>query len=273
MLYRIIKRQAEIINKEIDKKGYIKSMKPQDNLLKTVDNWTDIERDLGGGQGGELKKDKYGRKKFCALHSSAALCVNNFALFKKHKDRLSFGKYKNFDKAAFEQRLSTKLKGTPPNLDFYLENSNVTIGIESKFTEHFEKRIEHTKENLCKYFMREELDYLPRLFDGLILHYMNCTNKMYLNVAQLIKHSIALLNNKRNKKAVLVYIYWQPENWIETDIFKQHRKEIDDFANKIGKFIEFKHLSYCDLWQEYENCELLKDHVQLVRNRYSLVTI
>ena len=32
-------------------------MKPQDNLLKTVDNWTDIERDLGGGQGGELKKE------------------------------------------------------------------------------------------------------------------------------------------------------------------------------------------------------------------------
>lgn len=93
---KIIKRQAEIINKEIDKKSYIKSMKTQDNLLKTVDNWTDIERDLGGGQGEELKKDKYGRKKFCALHSSAALCVNNFALFKKHKDRLSFGKYKIF---------------------------------------------------------------------------------------------------------------------------------------------------------------------------------
>ncbi|MCL1919980.1 MAG: hypothetical protein FWG50_02715 [Kiritimatiellaeota bacterium] len=166
--------------------------------------------------------------------------------------------------------MPTKLGGTPPHLDFYLENADTMIGFESKFTEHFEKNIDHAKKNLCKYFMREELDYLPRLFDGLILHYMNCRDKMYLDVAQLIKHSIGLINNKRNKEAILVYIYWEPPNCWRITESQQHRKEIDDFADRIGKFndITFKHLSYNDFWEEHKNCEWVADHIKRVKERY-----
>lgn len=268
---KIIERQKEIIGKETDG-DYIKSMNPQDNLLRTINNWSDIEKDFRGSQGGELKKDKDGRKKFCSVRSSSALCVNNFAPFKESRQEIHFiyNGNSNFDKAKFEMPLSTGI--STPNLDFYLENINIIIGFESKFTEHFEKNIAHTKANLCKYFMREELYYLPRLFDGLILHYINCTDKMYLDVAQLIKHLIGLINNKKNRKAILVYIYWEPINWKEISIFEQHRKELDDFAKRIEKFedvITFKSLSYSDFWKEYENCELLKEHIKLMRGRYN----
>jgi hypothetical protein len=37
--------------------------------------------------------------------------------------------------AQAEKKLPTGLKGTSPNLDFYLENKNAIIGIESKFLE------------------------------------------------------------------------------------------------------------------------------------------
>ncbi len=91
---------------------------------------------------------------------------------------------------------------------------------------------------------------------------------MFLNVAQLIKHSIGLLKNKGNNEAILVYIYWQPKRWDKNGafqkIYEQHNKEIEDFAKRINKFITFKHLSYSDLWEDFIEYDILKKDLQLI---------
>lgn len=258
----IIKKLKEKSTKDTDEKGYIKSMNSEDNLYKTIDNWNTIKDEIGKGQGSELKIEN-GRMKFCALHSSSALCVNNFAMFKQNPKKISFLQNSNFTEAVFEKKLSTGI--STPNLDFYLENSETIIGIESKFTEYLTSKMEHTKENLCKYFMREELNFLPRLFDSIILNYINSPDKMFLNVAQLLKHSIGLIKNKGNKEAILVYIYWEPKSWNQNGeyqkIYEQHKYEIEDFTKRISKFITFRHLSYSELWEdfkEYKDIEIIK---------------
>ena len=92
--------------------------------------------------------------------------------------------------------------------------------------------------------MREELNFLPRLFESLIFNYINCPDKMFLNVAQLLKHSIGLIKNKGNKEAVLVYIYWKPKTWNRNGeyqkIYEQHKYEIEDFSKRINKFLPYK---------------------------------
>jgi len=269
---KIINKLKEHTTKDIDEKGYITTMNPEDNLLQNVANWNIVKTEFGKGQGSELKVDKNGRMKFCALHSSSALCVNNFAMIKQNLKDASFLQYSNFTKAIFEKKISTGI--STPNLDFYLENSKTIIGIESKFTEYLTPKINYTKENLSKYFMREELNFLPRLFDSIILNYINCPDKMFLNVAQLIKHSIGLLKNKENKKAILVYIYWQPKKWningAFQEIYEQHNKEIIDFSKRINKFITFKHLSYSDLWEEYKENGILEKDIGLIKNKYDI---
>lgn len=268
---RIIDKFKKTTPKSIDEKGYLTSMNPEDNLLPNVTNWDIIKTEIGEGQGSELKIEK-GRMKFCALHSSAALCVNNFAILKQNMDRISFLKYSNFTEAVFEKKLSTGISS--PNLDFYMENSKIIIGIESKFTEYLTPKIEHTKENLSKYFMREELSFLPRLFDSVILNYINCSEKMYLNVAQLIKHSIGLIKNKGSKEAILIYIYWQPKSWningTYQKIHEQHKAEIEDFAKKINRFLTFRHLSYSELWENNNKFGISKNHIELIRSKYDI---
>ncbi len=272
LIDEIIGKLKEITTKDIDKKGYIISMYPEDNLLQTIANWDIIKEEIGNGQGSELKIDKNDRRKFCALHSSSALCVNNFALFKQNHENISFFSKTNFTEAVFEKKLPTGI--STPNLDFYIENSDTIIGIESKFTEYLNSNINHTKENLGKYFMREELSFLPRLFDSIILNYLNCPDKMFLNVAQLIKHSIGLLKNKGNKEAILVYVYWQPKRWDKNGAFQriheQHNKEIEDFAQRISKFITFKHLSYSDLWEEFKECNILEKNIEFIKDKYDI---
>lgn len=272
MINEIIRKLKGISTKSIDEKGYIISMNPEDNLIQTVANWNIIKDEIGKGQGSELKIEKNGRMKFCALHSSSALCVNNFSMFKQNLKDISFLQNSNFTEAVFEKKLSTGI--STPNLDFYLENSDTIIGIESKFTEYLTSNMEHTKENLCKYFMREKLNFLPPLFNSLILNYINCPDKMFLNVAQLIKHSIGLLKNKGNKEAILVYIYWKPKRWdlngAYQKIYEQHNKEIEDFAKRVNKFITFRHLSYSELWEEFSEYNVLERNIEIIKEKYDI---
>ncbi len=58
-------------------KGYARW--PQDNLIPGI-KLAMFEEDLRRGDGNEL------RMKFCAVHSSAALAVNCFALFKEQPE-------------------------------------------------------------------------------------------------------------------------------------------------------------------------------------------
>ncbi len=265
-----LKMFPEIKEDEIDEEGYLTSMNPEDNLLPNVTNWNDIKSKIGKGQGNELKVKKDGRMKFCALHSSAALCVNNFATVKQNMNNISFLEYSNFTKTKFEKKILTGMKGGQPNLDFYLENSKVIIGIESKFIEYLDKT-DPTNKTLSKYL---KLSFLPQGFDSVIHNYLNCTNKMYLDVAQLIKHSIGLINNKGNKDAILVYIYWQPKSWningTYQKIHEQHKAEIEDFAKKISSFITFKYLSYSELWDNHNEYGISKDDIKLIKAKYDI---
>jgi hypothetical protein len=244
--------KQDVVNKIVEhtniKGGYVLS--PEDNLITPFSNWKQIESEIGHGQRHELKVDKRnGKVKFCAVYSSTVLCVNNFAPIKESVNKTEFNLfgYSGFENASFEKKVHIGL-GTP-NLDFFIENNNVSIGIESKFTEHFEASLKHTKEKLCEYYNSPRLKFLPQDFmNKVILPYISEPNKMFLDAAQLIKHTIGLLKltNKTGKKAVLVYIYWLPYNFKEYDVCIQHEEEIKQFATRIKTFIDFVPISYID---------------------------
>ena len=266
--------QEKIIEKAVEyglkpnEKGYVASNSA--NLISTIDSWKKIEKELDSGQGSELSPDKNGITKFNAVHSSSALCVNNFGLIKSRINRFSFLNYSDFKEASFEKKLPTGI--STPNLDFYLENENVIIGIESKFTETLSEKLPNKSNNLEKYLNRKELKYLPDSFMNLISHYIGNKEKKYLDIAQLIKHTIGLLNAglKRKKKPILVYIYWLPQNWYEFEIFKKHNNQIEEFKASISDFISFVPMSYLDFWNYYGSEETLNETICEMRKRYEL---
>lgn len=261
-------KKAEEFGLNPNAKGYVASN--TDDLISTVDSWDEIKEELSNGQGSELKPDKNGIMKFNAVHSSSALCVNNFGLLKSRLSKFTFLNYSNFNEATFEKKLPTRI--STPNLDFYLENEKVLIGIESKFTETLKKKLPNEGGNLEKYLNRKELEYLPKSFQKIIESYIASTEKTHLDVAQLIKHSIGLINASQKKdnypNPVLVYIYWLPANWVNFDIFKQHNIEIDEFKNSINEYIDFVPMSYLEFWNHYGVEPTLKESICEMRKRY-----
>ncbi|MDY0289584.1 MAG: hypothetical protein RBR15_12235 [Sphaerochaeta sp.] len=77
--------------------------KPEDNLVDDFRDWEEIKKELEKGTGKELyPSDKDGKISFCALRSSAALCINSFALMKENKERVTFLDKTHFTLARFE---------------------------------------------------------------------------------------------------------------------------------------------------------------------------
>jgi hypothetical protein len=255
------------IGYDIDSKGYVTN--PKANLIANFPNWEEIEKEIKDGKGGELSKTDDGAPKFHAVHSSCALCVNNFAMVKYHKDNISLFGSSTFDVAQFEKKLSTGI--STPNLDFYLRNDTSVIGIESKFTEILEAKIDHTNKNLEKYLAAKLK--LPAGFNDIIEYYINCKEKLHLDAAQLLKHMMGMFNEaagvKAGAKLCLVYLYWVPGNWKEVEIYQKHEEELKKFKEQISGFtVKFEAYSYLDFWEILGKNEALKEYVDKVKDRY-----
>jgi hypothetical protein len=253
------------IGYDIDSKGYVKN--PEDNLIDGFPNWEIIKNELESGDGSELKI-KDGRIKFCAVHSSSALCVNNFAMIKHLKDKISLFKSSAFDVAQFEKKLSTGMS-RKPNLDFYLKNDSRVIGIESKFTELLSPKLPN--KNLEKYLTAKLK--LPAGFNDVLKYYIKCKKELHLDTAQLLKHMIGMFNEaaevKAGAKLSLIYLYWVPHNWKKFEIYQKHEEELKKFKEQISGFsVKFEAYSYIDFWGTLEKNEELKKYVDKLKNRY-----
>lgn len=251
---RIIEQSATT-----DSKGYVSTI--CDNLIPTV-SLDDFYCDLERGDGNELKS------KFRALYSSSALSVNFFSFFKRHRDKFSLAGEDNFSEAEFEKKLPTGLNGTSPNLDFYLENKNSIIGIESKFLELLKPEKPKFSASYSDKFLAELDDGLPTIVN----HFRKNAEPTFLDTAQLVKHSIGLLNNKRKRSAKLIYVYWQPLNPDNFPVYKQHKTELDDFLKMIKDIsgISFFHFTYLELCNKFKTDIFFKQHLQHFKDKYLL---
>jgi hypothetical protein len=255
---------------KIDEKGYLNTN--EENLLEKFPNWNEIQKELSDGDGSELKSDSNNRAKFRAVHSSSALCVNNFALVKLHKSSVSLFGESGFSEAAFERKFPTFLSKSA-NLDFYLENDNSRIGIESKFIEIVKRKLPNEEKNLEPYIDHKKLpEILKKSFNEIINFYKTYKEPIHLDVAQLIKHSIALslyACDNKDKKTKLIYLYWLPINYKDIDIYKEHDKELDVFKEQIkGCQLPFEAYSYFDLWKMMEKNEGLSGILEKIKARY-----
>jgi hypothetical protein len=242
---------------KVDHRGYLDKI--SENLIHGI-NLVDFESDLTQGSGNELTK------KFLAIHSSSALVVNHFAFFKNNIKKLKLFSYSNFSFLKFEGKLPIGLKGTPPNLDVLIKSDSELIGIESKFLEYTEKKKVKFSDS---YFKEDRLPYLGNKWFDLIKKYQDMS--MHLDVAQLIKHSIGLMKNKEDKRAILIYIFWEPENYHEIDLYKIHRDELDRFSEDMSFFdITFHWYSYKCLWDFWDKYSETNQLSKNLRDRYSI---
>jgi len=246
---------------KVDTKGYIDTSKH--NFLRP--EWMELiikDYEKGGGKELELK--------FRAVHSSAALVANNFARFKKEPLQLSILGQSGFHYLKFEKQLPTGLRGTPPNLDVFLENKDFCVAIESKFLETLSLKKPHFSTSYSK----ERLAHCEPQWWGFVESAPD-TPEAYLDTAQLVKHYLGLIyhfkKNKIDKKPILLYLYWNPTNALEIEEYQKHDQELKEFKTKVaGSGVEFKSMSYTELWETWSKEPSVVEHARHLMERYSV---
>lgn len=244
-------------------KGYVPQ--PQDNLLPGV-RLEQFEQDLRTGAGHEL------RSKFCAIHSSSALVVNTFAIFKDQPGDLSLLGKAGFGSPVFEHVLPTGLRGTSPTLDVFFRLGDEAIAVESKFLEYFTSK----KAKFSPSYTRATLPWAEDCW-WQVVDNAKQIGKCHLDAAQLAKHYFGLSRllefgdalGWKPAKVTLLYLFWEPGNSTEIGVCGIHRREIEDLADAVtGAKVAFRSLSYPELWRSWENIPQLAEHAGHLKRKY-----
>lgn len=258
-LYAIRQRYNDCSGAKLDDRGY--ALRPELNLIPGV-RLVDVRNDFLQGSGNELDG------KFCAAHSSSALAANSFGPWRIFPQSLRLLDQTDFDFLQFEKQCPTGLGGTPPNLDLLVSNPDVVVGVESKFLEFLAPK----KPKFSPSYARESLPQAEDAWWNLLVE-LKDGPEQYLDAAQLVRHYLGLRNQPEfaGKKIVLLYVFWEPENWSDFPEYVQHRKEIAAFAEKVlNSEVEFAWLSYPELWAQWESLNVNPGHVREIRKRYLL---
>lgn len=234
----------------------------EDNLIEQVPI-PKILSDLGAGAGRELNQ------KICAAYSSAALAANAFGPWYERLDGMVLANVGQFQKMTFEAKVETGLRGTPPHLDVLLDGP-VAVGVESKCLEtlhapkpKFSAAYDTIRDERAssKWFkMITELRTGQRVFRS-------------LDAAQLIKHALGLQRSYKTSSAILLYLFWEPSNASDLEMFRRHRGELDDLADVVrGEQVAFSWGTYADLWRSWETTGTpwLRAHVERLKRRYQV---
>lgn len=243
---------------DIDARGYVADW--HSNLLAGIDAKL-IEHDFRAGKGSELDS------KFQAAHSSAALAVNVFGRFRDGQERFPVPGLGELTLQKFERTFSTGLVGRiPPHLDASATGPHGVVAIESKCLEYFtpkEAKFAPAYQTLgnCRdtpwFVEMERLRDCPKDYEA-------------LDAAQLIKHAFGLINSA-GPRSTLLYLYWEPSDAADHQLFRQHRGEIERFAERVaGGGPDFRAMSYPELWMAWSKGDSakLRDHAEYLAIRY-----
>lgn len=231
----------------VDARGYVNL--PTDNLWRPLS-----PRALAAfknADGSELRDGPRRPAKMRALHSSSALAVNFFDYWSERDTTpllTAFGLDGPAEPIVFEKQFPTGLEGNPPNLDLAIKlASGTTIAIESKFSEWLTPKSLKKKAFKPKYFPSKKGLWAERGLPACqaLANEINLGHEhfRFLDAPQLLKHSLGLVTELDTRFA-LYYVFF---DWACPERVR-HYEEISRFLGRVGRELQFRAITYQELF-------------------------
>jgi hypothetical protein len=264
-----LRRGLETCGKELNFDQHGLASRLEDNLLEGVTPSlfeADFQADGGEEMRGEMR----------APHASSALAVNAFSPWRADPHLLRFAEHHGFARFSFEQQLPTAFGGVPAYFDAFASVGGDPVGVEIKCLEYLTrpspKYLQGFTETIESAYARHGPGGTGWL--GLVSQLKTKPEAFgVLFAAQLVKQALALAGVSR-PRASLVYLYWEPSNWSEFELFRQHRAELADLAQKAaGDRVGFAYQSFTTLfhqWSRQPEPSWLSPHAKALLSRYDV---
>ena len=244
--------------------------KLDDNLVKGVTPSifeADFQADGGDEMHGEMR----------APHASSALAVNAFSRWRADPHLLHFAGHRGFTAIRFEQQYQTGLGGVPAYFDTFAEAGEVAFGVEVKCLEYLTRPSPKYLQGFAETIEAAYAKHGPagRGWLGMVTRLKSTPeHHKVLFTAQLVKQALALADRNPRSPACLVYLFWEPSNWREFDVFRQHHAELNELADQVGDDrVSFDFQSFTTLfrqWTTEREPSWIGEHAAALLGRYDV---
>jgi hypothetical protein len=156
--------------------------------------------------------------------------------------------------------------GVRPHVDIELAGVSKPTAVESKFTEPYSK----DRKSLRKAYVETPKIWGKYAGCELLAHQIVSGEKVFehLDAPQLLKHILGLKTKYGEEGFTLVYL-WYDFPSVEAD---KHQLEIQGFQNAIGSEIDFRRLTYQDLFQSVSLIRNVDSrYLSYMQDRYFLI--
>jgi hypothetical protein len=246
----------------------------QDNLADGIErSWYDADFIESTGADFETEMRE--------VHASSALAVNAFAPWRPYPSHLLLTGRTGFRAIRFDKICPTPLDGPPAYLDAFAEAPGAVVGIEIKCLEYLvapSPKYLRSYEEANAQALRDITDERAGSgwFDEIKLSQRDPNAIRFLFAAQLIKQFIALTHQFPKADKTLLYLYWEPTNWQDFDLFRSHRAELGRFAAAVtarDAGVRFRHQTFAELfsaWVRQPQPAWLAAHARWLASRYTV---
>ncbi|MCA9512655.1 MAG: hypothetical protein KC560_18245 [Myxococcales bacterium] len=252
--------------------SYPEHVKHAEDVLVEGLDFAILRSDFAAGDGNELepRTSKGGARgdvppKFHAVLSSSALAANAFGAFRSDPSALSIAGISGFASLRFERKMPTGVRRAEANLDVALESSEVLVGVESKFSELLAGKEAKFADGYEAAVAEAKSDPW-RKFHGRLVR--NPERFSHLDAAQLVKHFLGLAGAASGRRAVLVYLFWEPTNATRFDVYRRHAEEVERAVDELGDAsIPLVAMRYSELWDALGSAA--PEHAARLQARYA----
>lgn len=224
-----------------------------------------FKADLERGQGGELDVRNGKPPKFHAAHSSSALAVNTFGVFRRSPSSLTLAGQGGFASLEFEYPCPTGAGRGVANLDVLAQADSGVVGVESKLCEFLRQKPAQFSPKYDRIVQATADRYWAALFEDLR---RTPEEFRHVDAAQLVKHYLGLRNTFKGQQTTLVYLFWEPTNATRYDPYRVHAEEAAAVTERLaGSNTPVVAMRYSELWSSMVPTQ--RRHVERLESRYS----
>ena len=213
-----------------------------------------------------------------SIFSSSGAALNNFGPWRLAPNSLHLHDETDFSQLRFEEKLRIFRGGRAPNLDVLLYDDKRVFAVESKLCEHLtpgkRAKFQESYERVGPFgdqswaALYQMLKDKPERFS-------------YLDVGQLVRHYWGLAKQTSKgrsphagKRAMLIYLYWEPDDADKHKACLAHRLEVADFSQLVAdRKIPFASMTFRQLWDSWaaqDDPPWLAEHITLLEARYGV---
>jgi len=204
--------------------------------------------------------------------SPAALALNTFLPWRQAIEQLPLRDLVGFDAIQFEVRCPTGLRGTPPHLDLLALKDRIVVAVTVRCCEYLLRRKSPVAASYDR-LLAETPGAGPWARELSRLRAAPDTYR-HVDLGALIKHALALGRTFPERRATLLYLFWEPLDAAEFEEFRRHRAELAGVGKALaGGRIAFAFQTFDSLWRDWAartSPPWLAGHVARLRARYDV---